>query len=164
MILEQNWVVSSFSFFLGSLLLLTILSSFTASYEDDGVPYTNIILDPPSIDFDRICVDLCLWAIQNKSLGLPTLKTLRSLGYTFTSHGLCTEAVEHGSLEMLQWLRGQDPPCPWDRWVCSAAARGGHLEMLRWLRSNGCPWNRYMCLESARNHPHVQEWIQNNPQ
>jgi hypothetical protein len=44
---------------------------------------------------------------------------------------------------MLQWLRKQDPPCPWDSRACSNAAQRGHLEVLKWLRGQDppCPWD-----------------------
>ena len=35
-----------------------------------------------------------------------------------------------GKLELLQWLRAQDPPCPWNEGTCLAAAKGGHLKVL----------------------------------
>jgi len=43
-----------------------------------------------------------------------------------------------GHLDVLQWVREQSPPCPWDHLVCSAIARGGHLDVLQWARENGC--------------------------
>ena len=47
---------------------------------------------------------------------------------------------------MLQWLRAQEPPCPWDEDVCSKAAMNGHLEMLQWLRAQDLPeeWQVYL--------------------
>jgi hypothetical protein len=32
--------------------------------------------------------------------------------------GHCTQASSTGQLEMLKWLRSQDPPCPWNDRVC----------------------------------------------
>ena len=37
------------------------------------------------------------------------------------SSELCIEIVRHGTLEVLQWVRAQTPPCPWGRGVVSAA-------------------------------------------
>ena len=50
-------------------------------------------------------------------------------------------------LEVLQWLRAQNPPCPWSWWTCDAAAGSGHLEVLQWLRAEDppCPWNEDTC-------------------
>jgi hypothetical protein len=39
-------------------------------------------------------------------------------------------------LEVLQWLRNQDPPCPWNEHTCTAAAANGNLDVLQWLRSS----------------------------
>ena len=49
---------------------------------------------------------------------------------------------------MLQWLRSQDPPCPWEKNTCFAAAMGGHLTVLQWLRSQDppCPWDPFESL------------------
>jgi hypothetical protein len=44
---------------------------------------------------------------------------------------------------VLQWLRSQEPPCPWDKEACTRAAQGGHLGMLQRLRVQEppCPWD-----------------------
>jgi hypothetical protein len=42
-------------------------------------------------------------------------------------------------LEMIQWLRSQCPPCPWDNVACTYAARNGHLKVLQWLTSQDPP-------------------------
>ena len=76
----------------------------------------------------------------------------------------CRAAAGGGQLEVLQRLRSQDPPCPWDEDTCSAAAKGGHLEVLRWLRSQQppCPWDPVSCKGLASNHIHVVAWIDAN--
>lgn len=68
-------------------------------------------------------------------------------------------AAREGRLDMLQWLRAQDPPCPWDESVCRGAANGG-LDVLQWLRAQEppCPWNARHCAVLARSGP-VQDWI-----
>jgi hypothetical protein len=64
----------------------------------------------------------------------------------------CAIAAEHGHLEMLQWMRAQDPPIPWSELTCEGAARGGHLHILQWLRAQTppCPWDARACSYSAR--------------
>jgi len=42
-------------------------------------------------------------------------------------------------LDVLQWLRSQEPPCPWDKRTCYAAAMYGHLDVLQWLRTQDPP-------------------------
>ena len=63
----------------------------------------------------------------------------------------CSAAAGGGHLEVLKWLRAQDPPCPWDESTCTAAAAGGHLEVLKFLRSQEppCPWNMHTCTAAA---------------
>jgi hypothetical protein len=67
----------------------------------------------PSID--GICVaarrgqlDLLQWAH-------------RFLHYPFHDE-LCAQGASGGQLEVLQWLRLEKPPCPWDEWTCVSAA------------------------------------------
>jgi hypothetical protein len=56
-------------------------------------------------------------------------------------------------LEVLQWLRAQSPPCPWNTSTCSNAANGGHLEVLQWLRAQSppCPWDYLTCAFAAEH-------------
>ena len=58
------------------------------------------------------------------------------------NHVQCSAAGK-GKLEVLQWLRAQEPTCPWDNITCEEAARNGHLGMLQWLRAQEppCPWD-----------------------
>ena len=39
----------------------------------------------------------------------------------------CCIAAKCGHLHVLQWLRSQDPPCPWDENTCCTVASCGHL-------------------------------------
>jgi len=65
--------------------------------------------------------------------------------------GTCTLAATGGHLDVLKWLRSQDPPCPWGKGTCLEAAEGGHLDVLKWVRSQEppCPWNEYTCCKAA---------------
>jgi hypothetical protein len=56
-----------------------------------------------------------------------------------------------GSLEVLQWLRSQNPPCPWNAGVCSGAAENGQMHVLRWLRAQDppCPWDERVCANAS---------------
>ena len=73
-------------------------------------------------------------------------------------------AATSGNLKMLQWLRGQEPPCPWDAYTCQKAAAAGHLEVLKWLRSQEppYPWDVAACLGDARpkGHANVVDWLE----
>jgi len=40
---------------------------------------------------------------------------------------------------MLQWLRAQDPPCPWDEWVVAYARELGHEQLAHWALGHGAP-------------------------
>eukprot|EP00878_Enallax_costatus_P023306 GHUV01024778.1.p6 GENE.GHUV01024778.1~~GHUV01024778.1.p6 ORF type:complete len:111 (+),score=22.46 GHUV01024778.1:2314-2646(+) len=65
-------------------------------------------------------------------------------------------------LEILQWLRQQEPPCPCDYAMLSdvtAAAEAGHIELLQWLRQQGppCPWHFERCLSGALRHCQAAE-------
>ncbi len=53
------------------------------------------------------------------------------------------EAARLGDQAMLEWLRAQSPPVPWDACVCMAAAARGDISMLSWLRNQDppAPWD-----------------------
>ena len=70
-------------------------------------------------------------------------------------------AAEGGHLNVLKWVRSQDPPCPWDRGACSEAAKGGRLDVLKWARSQDppCPWSVETCAFAAEvGHLDVLKW------
>ena len=55
----------------------------------------------------------------------------------------CAAAAAAGRLDILKFLRHQNPPCPWSADTCTAAATHGHLAILHWLFSQTppCPSN-----------------------
>ena len=73
---------------------------------------------------------------------VEVLEYVMRMGYKF-GEGACHGAAQGGHLEVLQWAREQDPPCPWNEWTCTYAAGGGHLEALKFLRAQDppCPWD-----------------------
>ena len=82
-------------------------------------------------------------------------------GYEFDRMA-CSGAAQQGHLEALKFLRGLDPPCPWDEETCDAAVWGGHLEVLKWLRAQDppCPWDEKTCENAAeRGHLDVLKWL-----
>ena len=85
-------------------------------------------------------LNLLSWAVEEG--GCP-LDLCRSKGMLY--------GAQLGSLEILQWLRAQDPPCAWSGVACQCAARGGHLAVLKWLRAQDppCSWDRYTCRAAA---------------
>jgi hypothetical protein len=71
----------------------------------------------------------------------------------------CAAATSGGHLEILQWLRGQDPPAPWDTDECVYATENGHLNVLQWLRVQ----DEFTCVYSAKNgHLYVLQWLCNH--
>jgi hypothetical protein len=75
----------------------------------------------------------------------------------------CKAAARGGHMKVLQWLRKQSPPCPWNEQTCMAAAEGGNLDVLKWLRAHGCPWNKRTCQAAARGgHMEVLKWARKN--
>ena len=100
------------------------------------------------------------WAGMGGSVEI--LEYLLGKGYEFDERA-CSGAAFGGHLEALKYLRGLDPPCPWNRWTLAEAAYRGHLEVLKFARGQDspCPWNRSLCRAEAiyRGHQHVLEWI-----
>ena len=85
---------------------------------------------------------------------------LRGKGYEF-DEGACQGAVEGGHLDPLKFLRGLDPPCPWNEGTCAYAVQGGHLEILKWARSQDppCPWDWETCYRAAEGgHLEILKW------
>jgi hypothetical protein len=105
----------------------------------------------------------CLAAVQADRL--PALQCLAAHGYSLTpelvvtaaalgrrsmaafmrAHGvewrvaMCRVVARQGSLDTLQWLRAQEPPCPWDGSVIVEARLNGFTTVEEWARENGCP-------------------------
>ena len=80
--------------------------------------------------------DSGLWAGLRGSV--KVLGDLRGKGYEFDEKA-CAGAAQGGHLEALKFLRGLDPPCPWNVLTCFDAAEGGHLNILKWARSQPPP-------------------------
>ncbi|WZN64896.1 putative ankyrin repeat protein [Chloropicon roscoffensis] len=109
-------------------------------------------------------VEILRWLIEEKGCELnedtgwyagssgsvEVLEYVKLRGYEFTK-AACDGAAMGGCLEALKFLRGLNPPCPWDEETCEVAARGGHLEVLKWARSQDppCPWNDWTCAYAA---------------
>ena len=74
----------------------------------------------------------------------------------------CQGAARGGHLEALKFLRGLDPPCPWDVYACNEAAERGHLDVLKFLRGLDppCPWTAWSCTRAAEEgHLEVLKWL-----
>ena len=92
---------------------------------------------------------------------VKVLEHLRGRGYKFDEMA-CSGAAEGGHLEALKFLRGLDPPCPWNEWTCCWAAEGGYLDILKFLRAQDppCPWGVGSCAWAARRgHLDVLKWL-----
>ncbi|WZN62373.1 ANK_REP_REGION domain-containing protein [Chloropicon roscoffensis] len=130
-----------------------------AVYEGDLVNYAALqgsveilrwLVEEKGCELNKKTDDLAGWGGSVEVLGY-----LVDRGYEFTSYA-CGGAAKEGHLKALKFLRGLDPPCPWDGLTCSYAAEGGRLEVLKWLRAQNppCPWDfewtRSFCAAAAR--------------
>ncbi|KAJ1435084.1 hypothetical protein B484DRAFT_325782 [Ochromonadaceae sp. CCMP2298] len=104
---------------------------------------------------------LDLWthsiAAQHGHIGL--LYALQS--YHHCGSDTCAAAARGGHVDVLQWLRSHDPPCPWDAVTSHAAAATGHLE-LQWMRAQDppCPWDEGACANAAaEGQLNVLKWL-----
>jgi hypothetical protein len=80
---------------------------------------------------------------------------------------VCSNAAVHGHLDLLKWLRSQDPPCPWTEDVCKYAAWKGRLEIMKWARSQSppCPRDLQQCVNAAwgleeKEREQMVDWLQ----
>jgi len=97
------------------------------------------------------------WAGQGGSV--EVLEYMSGRGYEFDKE--CKWAAWGGHLEALKFLRGLDPPCPWNDFTCAKAAKGGHLEVLKWAGAQEppCPWYIDTCVDAAKGgHLDVLKW------
>jgi len=57
----------------------------------------------------------------------------------------------------------QDPPCPWDERAAENAAAIGHLELVRWLRAQEpacpCDWRQVLHIAEIYGHLEVAKWL-----
>ena len=107
--------------------------------------------------------DSGLWAGLRGSV--KVLGDLRGKGYEFDEKA-CAGAAQGGHLEALKFLRGLDPPCPWNEETCWRASFGGHLHILKWARSEDppCPWNVLTCFDAAEGgHLNILKWARSQP-
>jgi hypothetical protein len=70
------------------------------------------------------------------------------------------DAAYGGNIELLEWVKQQQPQLHYDDSVMCGAARGGHVVMCEHLRSNGCEWSSGAC-ETAASCDHVDalHWL-----
>jgi len=70
----------------------------------------------------------------NQEVYLRLVQWLHAQGCPWCEFLSCQYAVIFGRLEILRWLRSQDPPCSWDRHLlCSMAEAYERWPMLHWL-------------------------------
>ena len=117
-------------------------------------------------------VEILRWLMEDKGWKLNkdtsrwagmggSIEVLKFRGYEL-GWKACEGAARGGHLEALKYLRGLDPPCPWDESTCDYAAREGHLEVLKWLRSQDppCPWDWGTYDKAAWNgHLEILKWV-----
>jgi hypothetical protein len=67
--------------------------------------------------------------------------------YTLQPPPMCM----HFTAQVLQWMRAQDPPCPWDAWTCDVAVACDNLNTLQWLRAqvSNRVWHRRIALKDS---------------
>ena len=92
---------------------------------------------------------------------------LKEYGHQHLTEETCLHSFDmkdpETEFKTIQWLRRQNPPCPWDAQTFQAAACSGHIPTLEWLRGNGCPWDKEACSMAARwGHLHVLKWLREN--
>jgi len=87
------------------------------------------------------------------------------IGWAKMESKMCNFAALRGQLASLQWLRAQQPPCPWAIEVSNYAAGEGHLELLQWAIENNCPYSvgemRFFAEGYCRTN--VLKWLQTLP-
>ena len=117
------------------------------------------------VDVDQVTCDAAI-----REGRLDVMHWLVSQGCTCRLDWSCREAIEHGQVRVLKWLRALpvnpfDPRDPWLKdELCALAAEYGQLEALQWLRGEGFPWDPRECRKLAGDGGHrvVAKWIDRN--
>ena len=114
----------------------------------DVLQFMRTEADPPCPWNSRVTLSAC------ESGDLNVLAFARAHGCPFDDDCCCAAAAK-GYLNILVWLRAQDPPAPWDERVCAWAYEGSgeynaldendgfQLHVLEWLRAQPdapCAW------------------------
>jgi len=149
-----RWVCDTFEILPGFESRWSVNRVQGAMYEGDLVNYALFLGS----------VEILRWLMEEKGCELnkdtgkwaglggsvEVLEYLEGRGYEF-GRGVCDGAAREGHLEALKFLRGLDPPCPWNKETCAYAARGGHLDVLKFSRAQDppCPWDEYTCWAAA---------------
>jgi len=73
------------------------------------------------------------------------------------------QAAAGGFMHIITYLKSKG--FKWNERVCLIAANNGQLRILQWLRKQDppCPWKKNECVLTARNHEHVRDWISQQP-
>lgn len=71
---------------------------------------------------------------------LDLIKHVRGLGVRWDDR-VCWMAAYYGHLHVLEWVRSQDPPCPWDSWTLRCATHRKHDHVVKFCEDNHCPRN-----------------------
>ena len=85
---------------------------------------------------------LTIWTAARDHIEI--LQWVHNLGVPYNPDvgNICLYAARVGRLDIIQWLRAQDPPYAWGRHpahVTKTAADHGHTAIVQWLHKNGCP-------------------------
>ena len=112
-----------------------------------SVSCVELYLQEAGTDFKRLGIILDGAAAYGR---VEILEWAHHRGYSHACRErTSTNAVKHGQLAALIWLR--DHGCSWGTKTCSHAALQGHLNILQWLRANRCPWKEDTCSAAAFN-------------
>lgn len=69
---------------------------------------------------------------------LELIKHLRRLGIAWDDN-VCWMSAFHGHLRVLEWVRSQDPPAPWDYFTLNVAKIRKHRHIVKYCEENNCP-------------------------
>ena len=129
-----------------------------------------------SKSFRRVCLRLWKSVQGGKRLAIgPFCSTVGLLKWALAEGGyqrssdadddtLMRHAARLGQVDVMVFLRQQDPPSAWSSDVCCEASHGGHLSALQWLRSQNppCPWD-YRVVNVDLRHVDTLLWLKSLP-
>ena len=114
------------------------------------------------------CISPCRPVMKHAAIDIAKAQHLRAMDWMCQHHlervcsfdYLCTIFARSGNVPMMELLRSQQPPCPWNEAEClEEACDQGHLQMLAWLRTHGSLASEGCLLAAASGNLPLLKWF-----
>ena len=114
------------------------------------------------------CTSPCRPVMKHAAIDIAKAQHIRAMEWMCQHHlervcacdYLCTIFARLGNVPMMELLRSQQPPCPWNEAEClEEACEQGHSQMLAWLRTHGSLSSEGCLLAAASGNLPLLKWM-----